>query len=285
MSKNYDMLNKKKYVSVPDLQAELQCDYTNAKKYIQDLIEKGIISETPAGIYYTINTCSLHPRTLTEDETEMYYTVLSHDEFTLLDKLKTNGRMKVSDFSKLVNNPECDLSYVLHYELIHEFNGWYYLSITEESAEALLCCSVLEAEDELVAYVAQPLLSYCIDNQKDPADILRSDFLSASCKEYIEKGYDNFKRRKIKSPVPKRKPRMKNKNIIKFEIIEAFISAFDFNTKQAYEDEANRQLAAIEAEPAYPDIFKTASRDAVNEICNELTYGNIREIRRIICSS
>lgn len=73
----------------------------------------------------------------------------------------------------------------------------------------------------------------------------------------------------------------KNPNIYKFEIIERIITEVDFTTKEEVLDFARKvRDIALEKNPA-PDI-KNAFKNAYKEIDEELTLGNLREIKKII---
>jgi len=73
-----------------------------------------------------------------------------------------------------------------------------------------------------------------------------------------------------------------NERILKFEILEAFISNNDFSTKEewdkAIEDECNTLRNAVIFPLSVDDIFEQAR----HELCDELTLGNILEIKKIL---
>jgi len=74
---------------------------------------------------------------------------------------------------------------------------------------------------------------------------------------------------------------VKNPNIYKFEIIERIITEVDFTTKDEVLDFA-RKVRDIALEKNIPSDIKNAFKNAYKEIDEELTLGNLREIKKII---
>lgn len=74
----------------------------------------------------------------------------------------------------------------------------------------------------------------------------------------------------------------KNPNIYKFEIIERIITEVDFTTKDEVVNFAKKvRDIAVERDGISKEI-KTAFKDAYREIDEELTLGNLKEIKKII---
>ena len=73
----------------------------------------------------------------------------------------------------------------------------------------------------------------------------------------------------------------KNPNIYKFEIIERIITEVDFTTKEEVLDFA-RKVRDIALERNISTEIKNAFKNAYKEIDEELTLGNLREIKKII---
>lgn len=73
----------------------------------------------------------------------------------------------------------------------------------------------------------------------------------------------------------------KNPNIYKFEIIERIITEVDFTTKEEVLDFA-RKVRDIALEKNASADIKNAFKNAYKEIDEELTLGNLREIKKII---
>lgn len=73
----------------------------------------------------------------------------------------------------------------------------------------------------------------------------------------------------------------KNPNIYKFEIIERIITEVDFSTKEEVLDFAKKVRDIALTKDTTPEI-KTAFSNAYKEIDEELTLGNLREIKKII---
>ena len=75
---------------------------------------------------------------------------------------------------------------------------------------------------------------------------------------------------------------MANKNVYKFEIIEKIIMARDFETKEEVVEVAKKMKDIALANEKYSADVKDAFKDAYNEIKNELTLANLKEIKKII---
>ena len=73
----------------------------------------------------------------------------------------------------------------------------------------------------------------------------------------------------------------KNPNIYKFEIIERIITEVDFTTKEEVLDFA-RKVRDIALEKNISAEIKNAFKNAYKEIDEELTLGNLKEIKKII---
>lgn len=75
---------------------------------------------------------------------------------------------------------------------------------------------------------------------------------------------------------------VKNPNIYKFEIIERIITEVDFETKDEVLEFAKKvRDVALERSDISSEI-KTAFKNAYKEIDEELTLGNLKEIKKII---
>lgn len=73
----------------------------------------------------------------------------------------------------------------------------------------------------------------------------------------------------------------KNPNIYKFEIIERIITEIDFKTKEEVVEFA-KKVRDIACEKDIDSSIKNAFKNAFKEIDEELTLGNLREIKKII---
>jgi uncharacterized protein (UPF0128 family) len=80
----------------------------------------------------------------------------------------------------------------------------------------------------------------------------------------------------------RRKLEMANKNVYKFEIIEKVIMARDFETKEEVVELAKKMKDIALNNESYSNDVKEAFKDAYNEIKNELTLANLKEIKKII---
>lgn len=73
-----------------------------------------------------------------------------------------------------------------------------------------------------------------------------------------------------------------NPNILKFEIIEEFIKSNDFTTKEEWVNNMQKEYDYLETEHVFPKSIMVSFTNALKEIKDELTLGNIREIKKII---
>ncbi len=74
----------------------------------------------------------------------------------------------------------------------------------------------------------------------------------------------------------------KNPNVYKFEIIERIIKEVDFTTKDEVLEFAKKvRDIALDKPDVSPEIQK-AFKNAYKEIDEELTLGNLKEIKKII---
>lgn len=74
----------------------------------------------------------------------------------------------------------------------------------------------------------------------------------------------------------------KNPNVYKFEIIERIITEVDFETKDEVLDFAKKVRDIALGKPNVREEIKTAFKNAYREIDEELTLGNLKEIKKII---
>ena len=71
-------------------------------------------------------------------------------------------------------------------------------------------------------------------------------------------------------------------NIIKFEILESFIIANDFEEKQQWEEEMEKEYDQLTSQNLLPPNLLYEFKVALAELKNDLTLSNIREIKKII---
>lgn len=74
----------------------------------------------------------------------------------------------------------------------------------------------------------------------------------------------------------------KNPNVYKFEIIERIITEVDFTTKDEVLDFAKKVRDIALNSPDISTEIKNAFKNAYKEIDEELTLGNLKEIKKII---
>lgn len=74
----------------------------------------------------------------------------------------------------------------------------------------------------------------------------------------------------------------RNPNILKFEIIEEYIKNNDFKTKIEWEQKIQEEYNCLKDNKIFPELIMKSFTNALNEIKDELTLSNIKEIKRII---
>lgn len=74
----------------------------------------------------------------------------------------------------------------------------------------------------------------------------------------------------------------KNPNVYKFEIIERIITEVDFTTKDEVLDFAEKVRDIAVKRDDVDNEIKKAFKNAYKEIDEELTLGNLKEIKKII---
>ncbi len=74
----------------------------------------------------------------------------------------------------------------------------------------------------------------------------------------------------------------KNPNVYKFEIIERIITEVDFETKDEVLNFAKKVRDIALSKPNVREEIRTAFKNAYREIDEELTLGNLKEIKKII---
>lgn len=73
-----------------------------------------------------------------------------------------------------------------------------------------------------------------------------------------------------------------NVNILKFEILEAFIKNNHFKRKSEWNQKMKEEYECLRRSNIFPEAIMKAFADALREFQNELTLSNIKEIKRII---
>ena len=73
-----------------------------------------------------------------------------------------------------------------------------------------------------------------------------------------------------------------NPNILKFEIIEEYIKNNDFEIKIEWERKIQEEYNCLKDNKIFPELIMKSFTNALNEIKDELTLSNIKEIKRII---
>ena len=74
----------------------------------------------------------------------------------------------------------------------------------------------------------------------------------------------------------------KNPNVYKFEVIERIITEVDFTTKEEVLEFAKKLKDIVLEKPNVSNEIKNAFKNAYKEIDEELTLGNLKEIKKII---
>lgn len=279
-------LQGKESISVPELQKEFACGYKQAKAMIDWFVETYWIEDKVEGVSYPLHTKRLNPKTLTAEECQDLWEALSDKELALLGQvLKQEQEPDKADFSRFNQKIyEEELHTLIEQGLVHVFAEKYFLSVTEETVKQIREAEEERPEDPMLAEVAYPILISCVARKEENLEIAENLFLSKCCKQYIYEGLIRFR---TEGKRPKRLKRVENpnKNTMRYEAIEAFLSNCKFQTKEEYEEEAERQCRMLQNSNHCPSVYKKAVEEACREIIEELTLSNIKEIQRILADS
>lgn len=283
MQKIIEYLKGKEEISLPDLQLDLGVSYREVIAAHRKLSENGYLSERIEGIRVRVNSLYVTPGELGEDDIRACVEAFDWCELSLLRDIEEffdKDNCAQCEFENLSKNDGIEL--LIRHKIVHEFEGKHYPSITPSSYERLKDAlrAVLDNDFDLGAAIGYPLFMCWTVDPKKACDIMSLPFIPEECRDYVDAKVHVYEqtRRMPKSPNYK----IKNKNIIKFEIIESFIDRCYFKTKDEYDSEAKKTLELIKRSDIFPDIIIMIMEQATKEIIEELTLTNIMEIRKII---
>lgn len=281
-----EYLQGKERISIPELQKAFACGYGEAKAMVNRLIETYWIENKVEDVYYPLHVQRLNPKTLPAEECQNLWDTLSDKELALLGQLlRQEQEPDTANYSRFHGKLyEEELQSLIKQGLVHSFAEKYFLSVTEETVNQIKEAGEERPEDPMLAEVAYPILISCLARQEDELEITENLFLPKTCKQYI---YDGLARFRVHQKKPKKLQSADdfNRNTLRYEAIEAFLSNCKFQTKEEYEEEAERQCAMLRSSRHCPGAYKRAVEEACREIIEELTLSNIKEIQRILADT
>lgn len=274
-----DYLKDKREISLPQLQKDFSCGYADALALMRGFRDLKWVGAQTDGLFSVTNAKYLNPIELDENECDDYASFLDEEDMEALEMFadRENVHPGKLQMFRMRNKDVVDM--LLLNDLLHEFEGDLFLSVTRSSLESIK--RRFRADFELVSNIAHPILAAAIENHADVDDLLSLPFMPDECAKYIMTTMAIYKR--TGSLPAMSKPREgKKDNSLEYAIIESFLSKCCFRTKKQYENEALRNLERIAHSDLCPENYKIAAKAAAEEIINELTIGNIQELQKII---
>ncbi len=275
-------LSAKNNISLPQLQQDLSIGYPMAKQIISVLKEKGIVSKSPDGIYYSINKLKVSPIAKGDAECEELARTLTERAMELLGRVYVAGGVAVSVLDNEDNAEH--LSQLRSHGVLHEFDGCYYVSLDQNTYQTIRNIGQKHriANADFVYDIGYSILSKCIDQGYDPRRILNISFIPEECTRFVIQEYDRYNKTGV---LPERKPFVEQEaDLMKYTLLESLIATRDYDKHSEYLREARRELKMMNICAVCPGKLIEAAEMAVKDIEAELTMANIREIRGIVLS-
>lgn len=310
-----NFLEGRERVSLPEIQLAFECGYARAKQIIRDLQIAKWVSGTVEGLYYAVNSKFIFRRKLKAAECSAIWDDLEKSDLDLLGDLRDDFEGEIDEdgdyddddgsvytLEKIHDKElEEELEHLMGHGLVHLFDDEVFLSITKESANRINDSIFMDDDDDniSISYIAHPMLIAIIKNNARESEVIALPFVPRSCQKYVADGLRRYRRDGIFPPKllndvdddeldfffnedsKTTTPTTGKMNVLKYEIMEAFIGACSFRTKTQYINEAERNVALIRESSICSVAFKKASEDALKDI-KSLTLSNIKEIRKII---
>lgn len=276
-------LKGRETVTIPELQQGYAGSYSRAKRLLRSAIARFWISEEPDGLQYRVNCRSLSRGKPTPDGfAAILRGLIAQDLYWLREAQRNDNGYAPLRLS--LPSREHRIEPLLKMGVIHEFCGQYFLSVDDETLRRILDCFVAIPESPLLCTVAYPILCTCLTMGKDPEPLLKLGFIPTECSHYIRGQLPKLRRRGV-HPLSLASGTNEMKcELLKFELIEAFIRTHRLETKEEYDRLAEAERDAILQSPLCSQALKDGVAVATEEIIHELTLTNIQEIYRLIAS-
>lgn len=276
-------IKTKNKISIPEIQDKFSCSYAYARNAVSALSLQKLVSREADGVFFAVNTAVLVPRELSEEECEQAGRMLTADAFELLLSVSDGKEQLTDEMLRSDTTRGGHVGILLELNLVHCFEGQYFCSVSKKALEGIgSFCNEYCMTSALIAHIAHPALVFSIEFRESADDLLGLGMLPEKCKKYISSGLERYKKNK-KEPelgecAPKDKSSMRS---IKFDLVESFIGAYEFDTRAKYDKMFKKELAVMEACRIVSEEVKEIAREAYREF-GELTIANIREIHNIL---
>lgn len=282
MDRIIEYLKGKEEISLPDLQADLGMSYRELISTHQMLSRRGYVSEKIDGIRVKVNSRYVSPIEFGDDDIREFLGNLQTDELYMLRRIDGifTDEDDVPEFENLssCNGIEC----LIKLNVVHEFEGKHYPSITKSAYERIkkMIRYGLDDDDDYsntAAAIGYPILMRWIEDSDTAYEIMSLPYIPEEARDYVQEKLDVYELTG-KLPMP---PKEERTRLLKYEIIESFIDQCFFFTKAEYNVEAKQTLEMIKKCDIFSDGVISAMERATEEIVDDLTLGNIFEIRKL----
>ncbi len=277
-----EFLNGKERVSIPDIQMAFSCSYAVAKSYISVCREHKWVSSNIVGIYSAVNHKHINRVDIPEAECFDVWRKLTNMEYLIFKDISRNSE-KEKDRSRIRRdlNPQA-VANLIEYGYIHEFDGEYYLSLSEKTMNRIESIASNKNNILLWKKIADAIALGAIENVIEPDDVMSAPLIPRDCARYIEQ---TMARYKLCGSKPEGSFELikedEEEKIIMFDMVEIFARDHDYESKEEFDMWAKKSVQIIDASPICPEEFKNIVKKVANEIIEELTYANLMEIKSL----
>ncbi len=273
-------------ISLPLLQKTFGLSYKDAKDFYKELSLRKWVGRYAQGIFYPVNTAYIAGRELESGEYDRLARNLDEDELTLFCAIARKNRMG-EGFVPEDPQEELMAKVFASQSLLHRFEGAYFVSLSSHGQRCIDNLIAEKTENICIRYIARPILCGIIEKGKFEASdrrLLSLPFMPEECRTYVENGMERYEMEgwRPSAAGTEQPPR---ENVLRFELIEAMVRACDYETKEEYDRNAKMCATVIGRSAVCGKWYKEAAKAAAAEICTELTFGNLKEIRRILLST
>lgn len=276
-------LQGRKTVTLPELQYGYAKTYSNAKKVLKTAIDQYWVDPQPQGLHFRVNDRNLSRGKPNPAELSAMRKALT---FADLNWMRAVLRQKKGYEPLEMRTPgmERRMETLSRVGLVHEFCGKYFLSVDDATLTDLVEGNVEVPEDPVVRAIGYSILCNAMRTGLDPEPVLKLGFVPEECRIFVRREYPRLRVRGICPKPLGKEDELSDGKSLRFEMIEAFIRTYRYETKEEYDRQAEADLETILSSPLCSEMVKNAAKDAAREIIHDLTLSNIKEIYHIISS-
>ncbi len=278
----FTVISSENGISVPIIQDALKCGYLKAKEEFSLCVENGWIAVDDSGNVSDINHKTLQRKALSNGDCKEIAMQLTDDEIQWLERISESlydGCQGFDASGKLKKEAE----HLMTLQVLHSFRDKYFLSIDKSTFATIKTFFMEQPDDTPIADISYSVAMACIKEPVHGVELLSLEFVPLKCKKYIKRNIEKYRSEKAALRQPRSKKEL-SKFLFRFklEIIAAFLSVCDFPTKEEYIKKAEENLSVVMNSEFCSELFKQASTDTVNQIRDDMTITDIREIRRAL---